>query len=144
MKRMRNAGFRRFGRDHAHKRLGGIAVVQSPAALPLVDFVLRAAEMPQRRLDVWTNATHIRLPAKPGSERAQGEVDSTFLESNERASPEIMTMLRTRTGHDFRHYKTCQLSCVGSNDAFSNGFTMPPNVFDVFQQGRTTASVFRS
>ncbi|WP_227247218.1 CheR family methyltransferase [Paraburkholderia caribensis] len=95
------------------KEMGGITFAQDPAeaeydsmprsaiATGMVDFVLTAAEMPQQLLDLWVTTKEIRLPDAGSDERE--EVTSN--ESDERALREIMVILRTRTGHDFRHYK---------------------------------------
>ncbi|SDE43799.1 CheR family methyltransferase [Paraburkholderia lycopersici] len=92
------------------KEMGGIAFAQDPCeaeyesmprsaiATGMVDFVLTAAEMPQRLLDLWSTEKKIRLPDLEHGERAVNE-------AAERALREIMVILRTRTAHDFRHYK---------------------------------------
>ncbi|KVZ94038.1 CheR family methyltransferase [Burkholderia ubonensis] len=95
------------------KEMGGITFAQDPAeaeydsmprsaiATGMVDFVLTAAEMPQRLLDLWLTAKEIHLPAVEDEERQEDLMN----ESAERALREIMIILRTRTAHDFRHYK---------------------------------------
>ncbi|MEI6001527.1 PAS domain S-box protein [Paraburkholderia bengalensis] len=95
------------------KEMGGITLAQDPAqaeydsmprsaiATGMVDFVLTAAEMPQRLMDLWLTAKEIQLPVVGNDERE----DAISNESAERALREIMVILRTRTGHDFRHYK---------------------------------------
>ncbi|MEM5338145.1 CheR family methyltransferase [Paraburkholderia azotifigens] len=95
------------------KEMGGITFAQDPTeaeydsmprsaiATGMVDFVLTAAEMPQRLLDLWMTAKEIHLPIVEGDERDENISN----ESAERALREIMVILRTRTGHDFRHYK---------------------------------------
>lgn len=95
------------------KEMGGITFAQDPAeaeydSMPrsaistgMVDFVLTAAEMPQRLLDLWLTAKEIRLPNPEPDEREQTLAN----EAAERALREIMVILRTRTAHDFRHYK---------------------------------------
>ncbi|CAD6513077.1 CheR family methyltransferase [Paraburkholderia sabiae] len=95
------------------KEMGGITLAQDPAeaeydsmprsaiATGMVDFVLTAAEMPQRLLDLWVTAKEIHLPIADSDEREPALTN----ESAERALREIMVILRTRTGHDFRHYK---------------------------------------
>ncbi|WP_317920147.1 CheR family methyltransferase [Cupriavidus sp. TA19] len=94
------------------KELGGIAIAQDPEdaeypSMPrsaistgLVDFVLPANDIPQRLLDLWNTASHIHLPQTPD----EGEPGQQP-ESQERALREIMVTLRSRTSHDFRHYK---------------------------------------
>ncbi|HKT96652.1 MAG TPA: CheR family methyltransferase [Paraburkholderia sp.] len=95
------------------KEMGGITFAQDPAeaqydSMPrsaistgMVDFVLTAAEMPQRLLDLWLTAKEIHLPDPEKSEREETLAN----EATERALREIMVILRTRTAHDFRHYK---------------------------------------
>lgn len=97
------------------KELGGIAIAQEPeeaeySSMPrsaistgLVDFVMPANEIPQRLLDLWNTASHIQLPKPPEDEDAPEPAPQS--ESNERALREVMVILRTRTSHDFRHYK---------------------------------------
>ncbi|QEZ45755.1 CheR family methyltransferase [Cupriavidus oxalaticus] len=97
------------------KELGGITIAQEPeeaeySSMPraaistgLVDFVMRTNEIPQRLLDLWNTASHIQLPKPPDEEDALEPAPPS--ESNERALREIMVILRTRTSHDFRHYK---------------------------------------
>ncbi|HTH60860.1 MAG TPA: CheR family methyltransferase [Paraburkholderia sp.] len=94
------------------KEMGGITFAQSPEeaeynSMPrasidtgMVDFVLPVGEMPQRLAELWSNARAIRLPDQP----PDGTADSSA-EATERALREIMLILRTRTSHDFRHYK---------------------------------------
>lgn len=99
------------------KELGGIAIAQEPedaeySSMPrsaistgVVDFIVRASDIPQRLLDLWNASSHIRLPEaldENGGTPAEAAPQS---ESNERALREIMVILRTRTSHDFRHYK---------------------------------------
>ncbi|HEY2024712.1 CheR family methyltransferase [Paraburkholderia sp.] len=95
------------------KEMGGITLAQDPSeaeydsmprsaiATGMVDFVLTAAEMPQRLMDLWSTAKEIHLPAVSNDEELAENVDETA----ERALREIMVILRTRTAHDFRHYK---------------------------------------
>ncbi|CAM2153552.1 two-component system, chemotaxis family, CheB/CheR fusion protein [Pararobbsia alpina] len=95
------------------KEMGGITFAQDPSeaeydsmprsaiATNMVDFVLTAAEMPQRLIDLSTTARQIHLPASANDEDAVGEASG----SDERALREILVILRTRTAHDFRHYK---------------------------------------
>ncbi|MFC0398767.1 CheR family methyltransferase [Paraburkholderia rhizosphaerae] len=95
------------------KEMGGITFAQDPAeaeydsmprsaiATGMVDFVLAAAEMPQRLMDLWNTTKQIQLPDAAEIDERNAEVS----ESTERALREIMVILRTRTAHDFRHYK---------------------------------------
>ncbi|SOY63842.1 Putative chemotaxis methyltransferase protein; contains Methylesterase domain (CheB), Methylase of chemotaxis methyl-accepting proteins domain (CheR), signal transduction histidine domain (NitrB), signal receiver (Rec) domain [Cupriavidus taiwanensis] len=98
------------------KELGGIAIAQEPedaeySSMPraaistgMVDFIVRASDIPQRLIDLWSAASHIRLPlAIDDAEPAANPTPHS--ESSERALREIMVILRSRTSHDFRHYK---------------------------------------
>ncbi len=100
------------------KELGGVALAQSPAdaehrgmpdaaiATGLVDFVLAAAAMPDKLLQLAANAQAIRLPADPPDElRAQAVAGNEEEIQAEAAMNEILTLLRKRTHHDFSHYK---------------------------------------
>ncbi|MDR5815122.1 CheR family methyltransferase [Caballeronia sp. LZ033] len=98
------------------KESGGMTVAQKPedahfAEMPQhaistrqVDFILPAAEMPEKLLDLWTNAKKIHLPAVEGGELAEKEI-SPVVVGAERALSDVLMQLRVRTGHDFRHYK---------------------------------------
>ncbi|SAL35324.1 chemotaxis protein [Caballeronia sordidicola] len=98
------------------KERGGVTLAQEPndaeyAEMPQnaiqtdqVDLVMPVVEMPQRLLDIWNNAKRIALP----------EADPPSLSPNERADrrgeaevalQDILSTLRSRTGHDFRFYK---------------------------------------
>ena len=102
------------------KELGGITIAQSPddaehSSMPqaaietdMVDFTLSASEMPQRLLDLWTQARRVRLPdalVQAEDDDTRWAADDPLSERNQRALREIMIVLRTRTGHDFKHYK---------------------------------------
>jgi chemotaxis methyl-accepting protein methylase/signal transduction histidine kinase/PAS domain-containing protein len=93
------------------KEAGGLAMVQAPGdaeydAMPrnaintgMVDFVLPVVELPDKLLEIWRNAQQIQLPV----EAETPVVDESKVA--EQALREVLTMLRTRTGHDFTHYK---------------------------------------
>ncbi|WP_322102205.1 CheR family methyltransferase [Paraburkholderia sp. J41] len=95
------------------KEMGGITFAQDPSeaeyesmprsaiATGMVDFVMTAAEMPQGLMDLWHTTKAIHLP----SLAAEPRDDELANETAERALREIMIILRTRTAHDFRHYK---------------------------------------
>ncbi len=107
---------------------GGVTLVQAPedadhpgmprAALASsgVDFLLPAAEMPTRLLQLWQNARQIEsvvsepsaapddATADSGAPAGHGVVQAAA-EDAEQALREIMEILRVRTRHDFRHYK---------------------------------------
>jgi len=100
------------------KEEGGITLCQSPEdaehddmsrasiATGMVDFVLPAGSMGAKLVELWANARIIHLPdatasvfgSTAASEPPQAQDDEKLLQ-------EIMTLLRTNTQHDFRHYK---------------------------------------
>jgi len=100
------------------KEKGGVIMVQHPSdaehdGMPLaaigtgqVDFVLPVAEMPQKLLDLWSNASAIELPPlgpEAPKEAQPGEVDASA--DAEQALQRVLVLLRVQTGHDFRQYK---------------------------------------
>lgn len=98
------------------KEQGGVSLVQSPedaeyedmprAALEsgVVDFVLPVAEMPQKLIELWNNASQIVLP--PPDEPPVQIVPATGPRLGVSAAlAEILRLLAIRTGHDFMHYK---------------------------------------
>ena len=100
------------------KERGGITMAQSPEdaeydgmpkaaiATGMVDFVLNAVEMPQRLIDLWANASRIHLPNNADPSRGMGEVESVeTVKRSEEALRDIMKLLRSYSGNDFRHYK---------------------------------------
>ena len=101
------------------KEQGGVTFAQSPSdaeydsmprsaiATGAVDFVLPVVEMPQKLVDLWENIKRIQLPLDDDSEApALGQTPSGDLEVNiETPLRDILTVLRTRTGHDFKQYK---------------------------------------
>lgn len=100
------------------KEEGGITFAQLPdeaeydsmprsaIATGMVDFVLPVVEMPQRILQLWQNATQIRLPLKNDlPEPAQTSPTVNEAKEAEAALRDILQGLRTRTGHDFTSYK---------------------------------------
>ena len=96
------------------KESGGIAFAQAPAdaqhgdmpraaiATGLIDIVLPADQLASRLVDLWNRARHdhasedeeLPAPAEPG--------DADVKES---AFHDILSLLRSRTRHDFAHYK---------------------------------------
>jgi two-component system, chemotaxis family, CheB/CheR fusion protein len=99
------------------KEQGGVILVQSPGdaehdGMPLaavgtgiVDFILPVVEMPQKLVDLWSNASRIELPPL-----ASGVAATPAVEIDERAGAEdalqrVLGLLRIQTGHDFRQYK---------------------------------------
>lgn len=99
------------------KEQGGVTLAQNPGdaeyedmpraaiATQQIDWVLPAAEMPQRLLDMWANARRIELPAGDDELLARAPSDPQAQREAEDALRDIMVLLRARTGHDFRHYK---------------------------------------
>jgi len=94
------------------KELGGIVIAQQPedaafSSMPRaavstgqVDIILPVPEMPQKLMELWTNASRIRLP----SDAETGDSVAAAADT-EHILREIMVILRTRTSHDFRQYK---------------------------------------
>jgi two-component system CheB/CheR fusion protein len=98
------------------KEMGGVTLAQLPDdaehdGMPLssiqagiVDFVLPVVEMPQKLIDIWKNSQHIKLP--PLSDAAVLDAAARSGDhDDEEALREVITVLRSRTGHDFHHYK---------------------------------------
>jgi len=93
----------------AVKENGGVTIAQAPEdalydgmprsaiATRIIDFVLPVSDMPQRLLQIAENARYIKLPTLP----------EAFVTSSDRATAlgDILSLLRTRTGHDFSQYK---------------------------------------
>jgi two-component system CheB/CheR fusion protein len=97
---------------------GGIAIAQSPSdaeydtmpssaiATAQVDFILPAAEIGPKLVDLWGHAQRIELPdADSIPVEAKPPKSSAALARAEAALREVMIMLLARTGHDFRAYK---------------------------------------
>jgi two-component system, chemotaxis family, CheB/CheR fusion protein len=100
------------------KEQGGITIAQSPAeaeydAMPrsaigtgMIDFVLPVTDMPQKLLQIWENARAIELPPADDLPKTVKLTESAqATQMAEEALREILLLLRTRTGHDFTHYK---------------------------------------
>jgi len=100
------------------KREGGVTFAQSPVdaeydgmpsaavATRLVDFVLPAAEIPGKLIQIWQNARKIRLPsAKAVGLKADEPYGARAFAKAEAAVRDVMTILQSRTGNDFQHYK---------------------------------------
>ncbi|MDR8079959.1 PAS domain S-box protein [Burkholderia cenocepacia] len=98
------------------KEAGGITLAQTPddaehaempqhaIAMARVDIVLPAADMPQRLLDLWSNARRIEQQSFEFTQSLHS-VDRPTANDPERALSDILMHLRVRTGHDFRLYK---------------------------------------
>jgi two-component system CheB/CheR fusion protein len=100
------------------KEEGGVTIVQAPddaehdgmpsAAIRTgaVDFVLPAAEIPQKLIDLWRNARAIQMPPPGDDETPVAHVTQAEATAYaEDALQGIIGMLMNHTGHDFRHYK---------------------------------------
>jgi two-component system CheB/CheR fusion protein len=94
---------------------GGVTFAQEPLqaeydAMPRsaiaagVDFVLPVEEIPHKLASLWRNARAISvpdLPEQPSAEDAVAEAEQSLRE--------ILATVKTRTGHDFAHYKRSTL-----------------------------------
>lgn len=99
------------------KEQGGVTIAQQPAdaeypempqnamATGMVDFALPAAEMPRKLRELADNARAIRLPAADEEPEALAAAQPDAASTAERALLGVLATLRSRTGHDFRHYK---------------------------------------
>ena len=100
------------------KEEGGVIIVQHPGdaehdGMPLaaigtglVDFVLPIVEMPQKLIDLWSNASRMELPpAGPDGEPASKVTEIDDSTDAEQALQRVLGLLRAHTGHDFRQYK---------------------------------------
>lgn len=93
------------------KEQNGLAFAQEPGeaehdSMPqhaidsgLVDFVLPVTQMPEKLVEIWGNVNRIKLPpiTKPPV-ISQEDGDETALR-------DILKLLHSHTGHDFKHYK---------------------------------------
>ncbi|WP_250451519.1 CheR family methyltransferase [Caballeronia sp. ATUFL_M2_KS44] len=98
------------------KEAGGITLAQTPndaeypemprnaIATNHVDIALPASELPQRLLDLWSDAQLIRSQQMEALD-APADARRSIIEGPERALADILMHLRVRTGHDFRPYK---------------------------------------
>jgi two-component system CheB/CheR fusion protein len=100
------------------KEQGGVTLVQAPhdaehdgmpsAAIRTgaVDFVLPVVEMPQKLIDLWSNARAIELPPPGDGEAPISKLPSPADSADaEDALHDIVSALLNHSGHDFRHYK---------------------------------------
>jgi len=101
------------------RELGGLTFAQLPvdaeyedmprAAIGTgaIDIVLPAAEMGERILALNANAQRIVLPTEVTSEDlpVREPASGSARQVAEEAMRDVMAILRTHTGHDFRHYK---------------------------------------
>lgn len=98
------------------KEQGGVTIVQAPedaefdgmplAAIStgLVDVVLPVGEIPQKLVELWLNSKTIKLPP-PHDMDMTTNTPELERAGTEQALQDILLLLRTRTGHDFKHYK---------------------------------------
>ncbi|SAL18041.1 chemotaxis protein [Caballeronia humi] len=98
------------------KEVGGVTFAQEPddaeygempqsaIATGQVDLVLPVVEMPQKLLELWQNVKRISLPGL-NVRTSKQPVEPEAGTDAESALQDILTSLRARTGHDFRHYK---------------------------------------
>lgn len=98
------------------KELSGVTLAQDPndaeyAEMPQsaissehVDIVLPVIDMPQKLLELWSNAQRIRLPSQETLETPVGPGKLSD-DQAEQALQDILSHLRVRTNHDFRQYK---------------------------------------
>src|SRR5688572_12527352 len=97
------------------KERGGLTIVQDVeeaehpsmprAAIEtgMVDWVMRAAEIPQRLVEYMKQGKALKLPPEEGPQPAQPVKPSH--DQAEAALREVLVFLRTRTGRDFSYYK---------------------------------------
>jgi len=100
------------------KEQGGITLVQAPTdaeheGMPqaairtgMVDFVLPVTDLPQKLAELWENARAIELPPSGDGDPPPARLPAAAeAEAAEDALHNIITLLLSHTGHDFRHYK---------------------------------------
>jgi two-component system CheB/CheR fusion protein len=97
------------------KERGGLTIAQDPegaehAGMPraaiatsMVDWVLRAEEIPARLLEYQARERRLRIPPERGPNPAVAQVPTPSTE--EVALRDVLNFLRTRTGRDFSYYK---------------------------------------
>ena len=100
------------------KEQGGLTLVQAPGdaehdGMPCaairtgaVDFVLPVVEMPQKMIELWSNARAIVLPPAGEGERLPAHLPAPDQGGDaEGALHDVLSLLLSHSGHDFRHYK---------------------------------------
>ena len=100
------------------KECGGVTLVQTPEdaeypgmpnsaiATGAADFILPVAQIGQKLLLLWNNLQQIELPEPVAEQVKLAQPSSPHAnEQAEQALAEVMQVLKSRTGHDFRHYK---------------------------------------
>ena len=97
------------------KERGGLTIAQDPQeaeynGMPrsaidtgMVDWILRAEEIPARIVEYWRNARDIRLPDE--QEPAANGQNGPSEQERETALRKILALLHTQTGRDFSAYK---------------------------------------
>ena len=97
------------------KEKGGIVIAQAPddaehdgmpasaIATGKVDIVLPVADMADRLIQLWANASRIEILDAPKADENAQETPSPRL--SEDALRDIMGLLQQRTGHNFKNYK---------------------------------------
>jgi two-component system CheB/CheR fusion protein len=100
------------------KEEGGVTLAQQPQeaefdgmpraaiATGTVDWVLPVADMPGKLQELWANARAMELPgAVELGLRVDAPASAEAAKDAEDALRDVLILLRTRTGHDFRNYK---------------------------------------
>ncbi|WP_232315521.1 CheR family methyltransferase [Aquincola tertiaricarbonis] len=100
------------------KEQGGLTLVQAPddaeyEAMPQAaiatgqaDFVLPVADLADKLVTLWHNASRIELPADMAQQsEARPPRDASAAVRGEQALQAVMQLLHARTGNDFQHYK---------------------------------------
>ncbi|HDZ58383.1 MAG TPA: response regulator [Pseudomonas xinjiangensis] len=100
------------------KEQGGVTLAQalddaeysdmprSAIATGMVDLVLPVVEMPQKLMDIWQNARNICMPTAGDPEiRVKEPTAEDDIRAAEKALRNILALLFSRTGHNFKHYK---------------------------------------
>ncbi|AUA59108.1 Aerobic respiration control sensor protein ArcB [Achromobacter spanius] len=85
------------------------AMPRSAIATGMVDIILPIAAMPERLKQIADNMSAMHVPrlAKDNAEAAGASTPGADPDKEDRiALRDILTVLRARTAHDFRHYKT--------------------------------------
>jgi hypothetical protein len=97
------------------KEKGGLAIAQAPEdaehdgmpasaiATGKVDIVLPVADIPERLMQLWQNASRIEIPDRAKVDQNAKEAPPSMLA--EEALRDVMTVLQQRTGHSFKNYK---------------------------------------
>jgi two-component system CheB/CheR fusion protein len=97
------------------KERGGLTIAQDPdsaehSGMPaaaistgMVDWVLRVEEMPERLVDYNAREGRLQVPSESGPNPALAPQPPPA--EDEAALRDVLTFLRTRTGHDFSYYK---------------------------------------